>query len=612
MELLPSEVVLHVLVVLADGRQVARSCSLVCRQWAGLSTEPALWKALVHRFLGATATLPQAAGGRWKEAYFGLTRRLHGTLKIVGHLNSQSRAVADVLQEQSALDSCHLARPQYARMGFRMTEVDLASPDCRLLVVDVMETSSGPHFWPTFIGGGCAVLFLSHLYSTRAVRQLASHCYVAGTQHLIVVIEKWQGGDVDSFKAEVEKCFKRRAIRGRNVQYLVHDPKDESPLRQTIMETIRDMPISRDPSVRYDVQSVKPLRVVVREVKLRPGRQALMLGYVLSGNLRVGDELTIAPLGVKDVRVLSIERCQRQVGAAYGPDDHIGICVQFGSTSFQGLSNTYSPSHVQWLKEKFMRPGIVLGHPDTFPHAGRRIKSFTARVLVQEVPRPIRDSYVGVLRAHTASFECEWKITQIERSLELGSRRGGLVTLTPRAPCYLEPGKEGVLGRFLIRENREVVLLGEVMEIEWAGDDPALMYLQLRKQIPSFQQHIRGLLKVLVLDGYVEHAKNVRVVLAVKGDMHWAPSYYPKKTRTDDCPDWHQSFSFDEIDPRRSFLWVSMEEKSPSRHCRTIGEAGLHLGSLLTTSPQRRRVIHLNNYDKHRTVVRLTLSWQAS
>ncbi len=44
-------------------------------------------------------------------------------------------------------------------------------------------------------------------------------------------------------------------------------------------------------------QSVKPLRVVVREVKLRPGCQALMLGYVLSGNLRVGDELTIAPLG---------------------------------------------------------------------------------------------------------------------------------------------------------------------------------------------------------------------------------------------------------------------------------------------------------------------------
>jgi hypothetical protein len=96
-------------------------------------------------------------------------------------------------------------------MGFRMTEVDLASPDCRLLVVDVMAPSSGPHFWPTFIGAGCAVLFLSHLvrcaalslrallhgfadesnsfplqYSTRAVRQLASHCYVAGTQHLIV------------------------------------------------------------------------------------------------------------------------------------------------------------------------------------------------------------------------------------------------------------------------------------------------------------------------------------------------------------------------------------------------------------------------------------------
>jgi hypothetical protein len=55
------EVVLHVLVELADGRQVARSCSLVCRQWAGLSREPALWKALVHRFLGAAPTLPQVS-----------------------------------------------------------------------------------------------------------------------------------------------------------------------------------------------------------------------------------------------------------------------------------------------------------------------------------------------------------------------------------------------------------------------------------------------------------------------------------------------------------------------------------------------------------------------
>jgi hypothetical protein len=32
-------------------------------------------------------------------------------------------------------------------------------------------------------------------------------------------------------------------------------------------------------------------------------------------------------------------------------------------------------------------------------------------------------------------------------------------------------------------------------------------------------------------------------VLAVSGDKHKPPSYYPKKTRTDDCPDWHQSFS---------------------------------------------------------------------
>ncbi len=127
-------------------------------------------------------------------------------------------------------------------------------------------------------------------------------------------------------------------------------------------------------------------------------------------------------------------------------------------------------------------------------------------------------------------------------------------------------------------------------------------------------------------------------MLAVSGDKHKPPGYYPKKTRTDDCPDWHQSFSLcvllaslalqlhvmtlthtphatccsDAIDPRQSFLWVSMEEKSASGYRRTIGEASLHLGSMITTSPQPRRVIHLDNYDKNPPVVRLTLSWQAS
>jgi hypothetical protein len=60
-------------------------------------------------------------------------------------------------------------------MGFRMTEVDLASPDCRLMVVDVMAPSSGPHFWPTFIGAGCAVLYLSHLVRCAAL-SLRARC----------------------------------------------------------------------------------------------------------------------------------------------------------------------------------------------------------------------------------------------------------------------------------------------------------------------------------------------------------------------------------------------------------------------------------------------------
>ena len=54
-------------------------------------------------------------------------------------------------------------------MGFRMTEVDLASPECRRMVVDVVAPSSGPHFWRTFIGAGCAVLFLSHLVRCAAL-----------------------------------------------------------------------------------------------------------------------------------------------------------------------------------------------------------------------------------------------------------------------------------------------------------------------------------------------------------------------------------------------------------------------------------------------------------
>jgi hypothetical protein len=88
-------------------------------------------------------------------------------------------------------------------------------------------------------------------------------------------------------------------------------------------------------------------RVDDRSARLQPAKQWCVL---------TPDSLATMGAGVKDVRVLSIERCRRRIGAAYGPDDHIGICVQFGPTSFQGLSNTDSPPHVQWLKEKCVPP----------------------------------------------------------------------------------------------------------------------------------------------------------------------------------------------------------------------------------------------------------------
>ncbi|ELR11081.1 uncharacterized protein ACA1_160870, partial [Acanthamoeba castellanii str. Neff] len=108
------EVVQGVLVALGDGHQVASSCALVCRQWAALASDPALWKALVHRLLAHLpfqAPLSQVVADRWKEAYFALARRTkHTTVALLGQSHGGKSTLFDLLRALHPLATDDLSK----------------------------------------------------------------------------------------------------------------------------------------------------------------------------------------------------------------------------------------------------------------------------------------------------------------------------------------------------------------------------------------------------------------------------------------------------------------------------------------------------------------------
>jgi elongation factor 1-alpha len=201
----------------------------------------------------------------------------------------------------------------------------------------------------------------------------------------------------------------------------------------------------------------KPLRIPIQDVYSITGVGTVPVGRVVTGVLKVGDQIIIMPPGLKG-EVKSIETHHTPLEKAE-PGDNIGF-------------------NVRGIAKQDLRRGMVVGHPDSPPTVA---KEFIAQIFVVYHPTAIAAGYTPVLHAHTV----QQATTIVEIIQKIDPRTGqvvedhpksiktgdaALVRLKPLQPICLEVYKDfPELGRFALRDSGRTIAAGIVKEITQKG-----------------------------------------------------------------------------------------------------------------------------------------------
>ncbi|MFP3304047.1 MAG: translation elongation factor EF-1 subunit alpha [Nitrososphaeria archaeon] len=201
----------------------------------------------------------------------------------------------------------------------------------------------------------------------------------------------------------------------------------------------------------------KPLRIPIQDVYSITGVGTVPVGRVVTGVLKVGDQIIIMPPGLKG-EVKSIETHHTPIEKAE-PGDNIGF-------------------NVRGIAKQDLRRGMVVGHPDSPPTVA---KEFIAQIFVVYHPTAIAAGYTPVLHAHTV----QQATTIVEIIQKIDPRTGqvvedhpksiktgdaALVRLKPLQPICIEVYKDfPELGRFALRDSGRTIAAGIVKEITQKG-----------------------------------------------------------------------------------------------------------------------------------------------
>jgi elongation factor 1-alpha len=201
----------------------------------------------------------------------------------------------------------------------------------------------------------------------------------------------------------------------------------------------------------------KPLRIPIQDVYSITGVGTVPVGRVVTGVLKVGDQIIIMPPGLKG-EVKSIETHHTPIEKAE-PGDNIGF-------------------NVRGIAKQDLRRGMVVGHPDSPPTVA---KEFIAQIFVVYHPTAIAAGYTPVLHAHTV----QQATTIVEIIQKIDPRTGqvvedhpksiktgdaALVRLKPLQPICLEVYKDfPEMGRFALRDSGRTIAAGIVKEITQKG-----------------------------------------------------------------------------------------------------------------------------------------------
>merc|ERR1719414_1809212 len=229
-----------------------------------------------------------------------------------------------------------------------------------------------------------------------------------------------------------------------------HGPKKQVT-GMTIVDALNNFikPPKREPDA--------PLRLPVSNIYNIKGVGQIICGTVEQGTLRPGDVIGIAPSGLKNKKMFSIEQHKKVLESA-GPGNSVGMSIK-GITK----DEVVSPGDIIYLeKEGELKP----------------IKKFCAMVVVQEHPGVLKPGYCPLIFSRTAKVACKmtkinWKMgkktggQKVENPPHLSQFESAEVEFEPTQPLFLEPFEKcAALGRIAVMDSNRLKMLGKVTSTE--------------------------------------------------------------------------------------------------------------------------------------------------
>lgn len=311
-------------------------------------------------------------------------------------------------------------------------------------------------------------------------RQHARLLGLLGIEKLIVGVNKmdscdWSEQRYNEIKEEMTKMIMQAGFKPKQVAFIpysgfrgenlvdrtdkmpwykgwkVNISKNEVVEGHTIYEALEK--IARPPKRFPD----KPLRIPINGVYKIKGVGDVITGRIEQGTLNAGDVVRVAPRGIDNLKIFSIEMHHKTWPSAK-PGDNIGMNIK-------GLDKTKMPK----VGDVISLQGDVL----------TPVESFVAQIVVQEHPGQLKPGFSPCVHIRTGKSACKmnnivWKMgkkTGNEKQespafLEQGDNAE--VEFIPQQPIYLESFEscEG-LGRVAVMDSNQLVMLGKVMSVKY-------------------------------------------------------------------------------------------------------------------------------------------------
>lgn len=202
----------------------------------------------------------------------------------------------------------------------------------------------------------------------------------------------------------------------------------------------------------------KQLRIPINGIYKIKGVGDVITGRIEQGTVNAGDICRIAPRGLNNLKVFSIEMHHKSWPNAK-PGDNVGL-------NMKGLDKTNMPKVgdvISLEKDSLLEP----------------VESFVAQVVVQEHPGQLKPGFSPCVHVRTAKSACKmskivWKMgkktgnEKMDDPPFLEKGESAEVEFFPQQPLYLEtfescPG----MGRIAVMDSNQLVMLGKVMSVKY-------------------------------------------------------------------------------------------------------------------------------------------------